>query len=1177
MNKLKYLLLVIAISILSSPVYGHRRGGWRQANVDWTTYKDQSYVGGVPVAGLGRIYVNGKVIYFIDEDGTATSMIAGAGGGIDNVVEDLTPQLGGDLDLNGQNLDFPTTPNISDVLDEDNMASDSATMLATQQSIKAYVDAGAGAVNLNNINDPDGNTSINCDGFAVDFIFDDPAGAFEIKATGNYTSHGLLSVVQETGNPGDTHLVHVEAEDPDVLPLHIKKTDDSASIPLMECEGDRATPTDDDEIYHFWKLSDDAGNQDEMMRMSVVATDVSTTTEDASITWDLIQDGSLTEVAVLNSLGDLALNSVAVSNTGLHVLDTNASHDLIYKPGSDLTADRTLTTTTGDSDRTITLSGNPTLDDWFDQSVKSGTSPTFDGANITGVSASNVSIATGGGSPTIDQVQEYFDNTGSSGYFTGGALSDGGAGTLDVAAGEGFIRTTNDDNAELQSFKWSASAGIAVADDTTQYVYVDDSGVISLSTSEFLETPDKILIGVVTDEGAAIESVFQLGVRLQEGIGQAGRFMRGVHGIVRNKRVGGLIFGQSGDANRDVTMTTGQIEWGRTSYTMSAFDTSGADTFTTYSANGQEDATASQWPNAQYDNAGTLTTMTNNRWANLFFWLEPNDKIIMVYGRAEFVSQAGAEAEGVPSSSLPTRISETGLLATRFTFQKSANTATIESAFDTLFANAAVSDHANLATLAWTSAGHTGTASTFAGFNGGGAATEYTESNYLLTDGTRALAGAWSMGSQATTNVNIDSGTINGITDLAVVDGGTGASSLNNLITLTTHTTGNYSDGNAEAGDALVSIAVEITDNEATAEENPLVFVAGADPDGGDLPLETDGTCTYNPSTGEITTTGFVGALTGNSDTTTTASAGDAAVDFFGAGTDAVTDTTTCTDIEGTGLSITAGTLNATAHTPEGTAILSTGEAGATKFLREDGDNTCSWQTVTAGHADTITWSGTSILETGVAFQFGDASDATLTHTYANTGTNVSVAYSTAAMAVTGSLTATNLSGTNTGDEAVSDTTTQGIVEASIASEVTTGTDAARSVTPDSLAGSDYGKRIVSILLNDSTALTTANKGYLRLPSELSGWNLVGVNAAMVAGTGEVNLDLHNVTQADADILSTNLTIDANEIDSSTAATAAVIDTGQDDVTTADRYRIDVDAAGTGSTWVEFQMIFQLP
>lgn len=57
---------------------------------------------------------------------------------------------------------------------------------------------------------------------------------------------------------------------------------------------------------------------------------------------------------------------------------------------------------------------------------------------------------------------------------------------------------------------------------------------------------------------------------------------------------------------------------------------------------------------------------------------------------------------------------------------------------------------------------------------------------------------------------------------------------------------------------------------------------------------------------------GSSGSCTGNAATCTTASAGDAAVDFFGVGVDAVTDTTTCTDVEGTKLSITGTTLNCT-------------------------------------------------------------------------------------------------------------------------------------------------------------------------------------------------------------------------------------------------------------------------
>jgi hypothetical protein len=69
----------------------------------------------------------------------------GGGGGLSDVVEDLTPQLGADLDLNVFGIDFPTTANITDVLDDDTMANASATKLATSESIKAYVDANAGA------------------------------------------------------------------------------------------------------------------------------------------------------------------------------------------------------------------------------------------------------------------------------------------------------------------------------------------------------------------------------------------------------------------------------------------------------------------------------------------------------------------------------------------------------------------------------------------------------------------------------------------------------------------------------------------------------------------------------------------------------------------------------------------------------------------------------------------------------------------------------------------------------------------------------------------------------------------------------------------------------------------------------------------------------------------------
>jgi hypothetical protein len=91
-----------------------------------------------------------------------------------------------------------------------------------------------------------------------------------------------------------------------------------------------------------------------------------------------------------------------------------------------------------------------------------------------------------------------------------------------------------------------------------------------------------------------------------------------------------------------------------------------------------------------------------------------------------------------------------------------------------------------------------------------------------------------------------------------------------------------------------------------TGTDTHVMFFDGANTPAGEAGL------TYNKTTDALTAVTFIGALTGNADTCTTASAGDAAVDFFGAGVDAVTDATTCTDIEGDLLSITTSVLNVT-------------------------------------------------------------------------------------------------------------------------------------------------------------------------------------------------------------------------------------------------------------------------
>lgn len=153
---------------------------------------------------------------------------------------------------------------------------------------------------------------------------------------------------------------------------------------------------------------------------------------------------------------------------------------------------------------------------------------------------------------------------------------------------------------------------------------------------------------------------------------------------------------------------------------------------------------------------------------------------------------------------------------------------------------------------------------------------------------------------------------------------------------------------------------------------------------------------------------------------------------------------------------------------------------------------------------------------------------------------------------------------------------------ASVASDVNTGTSTTKAMTPDAMAGSNFGIRYKEVYLNGSTALTTSNKAYFRIPAAFNGMNLVSVSASVGTGaagassSGTPTFTVKNVTD-NVQILSTSLTVDANEYTSATAATAAVIDTTKDDVATDDLIEVAVTTSGTGVTYAVVLLGFQLP
>lgn len=146
----------------------------------------------------------------------------------------------------------------------------------------------------------------------------------------------------------------------------------------------------------------------------------------------------------------------------------------------------------------------------------------------------------------------------------------------------------------------------------------------------------------------------------------------------------------------------------------------------------------------------------------------------------------------------------------------------------------------------------------------------------------------------------------------------------------------------------------------------------------------------------------------------------------------------------------------------------------------------------------------------------------------------------------------------------------KGVVELADATETTTGTDATRAITPDGLAGSEYGTRIVGILVEGgATDLTTGdslNGNFFMIPDEMAGWDLVSVQAGVFAAgtTGNTDVQVNNHTQA-ADMLSTVMRIETTETTTETSAQPGTIDTANDDVAAGDIITIDVDAVQTGT------------
>lgn len=158
--------------------------------------------------------------------------------------------------------------------------------------------------------------------------------------------------------------------------------------------------------------------------------------------------------------------------------------------------------------------------------------------------------------------------------------------------------------------------------------------------------------------------------------------------------------------------------------------------------------------------------------------------------------------------------------------------------------------------------------------------------------------------------------------------------------------------------------------------------------------------------------------------------------------------------------------------------------------------------------------------------------------------------------------------------------TASGISELATIAETNTGTDATRAVTPDGLAGSNTGKRVIQIKLWDETTAITVGDGrfIFRVPAEMAGMVITSVRAYVttVSSSGTPTFQIRSITDS-VDVLSTLLTIDVSEKSSTTAVTAAVINTANDDLADDEELAIDIDVAGTGAKGAGITIVAMTP
>ncbi len=378
------------------------------------------------------------------------------------------------------NIDF-TVP----VKDEDNMASDSATHLATQQSIKAYVDSQVTAQDLDLTSDS-GTIAIDLDSETL--TIQGTSNEIETSASGNVLTVGLpddvtiaSQLVVGSASSTDTPTIKAISASTSANILLEGKDTSSASAPDLVLYRNAGTPVDNDTL----------GVVEFRGRNAMGSAD----TADISYggIYARVVDASDQESALTFSINKG--NGSGAYGTAMNIMSIGANNSMsgavVINPASDLS----IPTHNLDVNGTANISGNTELGANLtvagDLTV-SGTTTTIDTTNLK-VADALIGLQEGHTAGNTNDIGIIFErgSTGDNAVFVWDESEDKFAlgTTTATAASTGFLTITKGSliadltgNADTAT-KWATARTVTFTNDVTGSFSIDGSGNVSSSLS----------------------------------------------------------------------------------------------------------------------------------------------------------------------------------------------------------------------------------------------------------------------------------------------------------------------------------------------------------------------------------------------------------------------------------------------------------------------------------------------------------------------------------------------------------------------------------------------------------------------------------------------------------------------------------------------------------------------